>query len=122
MSTVKKAPVKKSLASESTLKKELKNKDIVKAIKVYQAVKFDKRNETSFTIMPIPNKQPPKIEVHFEKNVVEVYNDNDRVFIPFANVAGIYMFTKADEAKIANAEAEANKTYGIRASEIKRPS
>lgn len=101
--------------------KSTKQESKIKAVRVYQAVTFDKRNETFFSIMPIPNRTAPEISVHYDKQVVEVKSSTDHVFIPFANVSGIYMFTDSDQQRLDFRESESKKKSKVAAADIRRP-
>lgn len=97
----------------------------IRAIRTYQSVIFDKKNESYFANLKLPNKVPTEITLLEKLNVVEVKNDNDHILIPLSNVSCIHVWTDASIQEQTKKDAEAaealTKPSGIRASEIKRP-
>lgn len=94
----------------------------IRAIKTYQAVTFNKANETSFTTLQIRNKLPVEFKFLKEMNAIEVKNDLDHVIIPMANIAAIYVWTEEKKKEVAkNKEDLKPKKSTLRASDIKRP-
>jgi hypothetical protein len=74
----------------------------IKSIRCYQAVTFEKNQNTSFSTVPIPSR--PLVEISLEKlgsstDVIEVKNNNDLVHIPMSNISGIYYYNDSDKKK-----------------------
>ena len=94
----------------------------VKAIKVHQAVNFDKKVETYFTIIPTTNNSKvTSIDYMPEYMAWKVYNDNDSVLIPIGNIIAVYMWMPKDDVHEAHKVAEKAKPIGVRGSDIKKP-
>lgn len=95
----------------------------IRALRVYQSVTFDKRNETHFSIYTVAGRKPVEINLVEGYDVVEIKSETDHVLVPYANISGIYMLTEKDikkQEEIKEEKKRASKT-SVRASEIKRP-
>jgi len=94
----------------------------IKAIKVHQAVNFDKKVETYFTIIPTTNNaKVTAIEYVPEFMAWKVSNDSDMALIPIGNIIAVYPWMPKDDAHDAHKIAEKAKPIGVKGSEIKRP-
>ena len=94
----------------------------IKAIKVHQAVGFDKKVETYFTIIPTTNNSKVNsIEYMPEFMAWKVANENDSVLIPIGNIIAVYPWMPKDDAHEVHKAAEKAKPIGVKGSEIKRP-
>ena len=63
----------------------------IDAIRCYQSVMFDKRQETFFATRQINHKRPIEIEIIEGINMVSIKNDNDHILIPVTNVSCVYL-------------------------------
>jgi len=73
----------------------------IRLVQVYQAVKFEGSNETSFISSGSQRKKPIKISINHNYHGVEIESENedgDHIFVPFTNVSCIY-FESANTKK-----------------------
>ena len=91
----------------------------IDAIRCYQSVMFDKRQETFFATRQINHKRPIEIEIIEGINMVSIQNDNDHILIPITNVSCVYLKSpiKLEQEKKDKEEREKQPTPTI----IKRP-
>ena len=98
-------------------------KNRIKGIKCYQSVTFEGKQETHFTVVPVPHKPAITIEVLYDLGVVELKSAADHVQIPLTNVAAIYFWCDKDTKREEHNALEAAKpTHTLRPSDLKRPS
>jgi len=72
----------------------------IKAVKLYQAVIFDKRSETYFTTLPVSNKISPEIRLVMEIMSIEIKSASETILVPITNVSCIYLMdNSADDYK-----------------------
>ena len=91
----------------------------IDAIRCYQSVMFDKRNETFFATRQINHKRPIEIEVIEGINMVSIKNESDHILIPLTNVSCVYLKSpiKLEQEKKDKEEREKLPSHNI----IKRP-
>ena len=91
----------------------------IDAIRCYQSVMFDKRQETFFATRQINHKRPIEIEIVEGINMVSIKNDNDHILIPLTNISCVYLKSpiKLEQEKKDKEEREKQHTPTI----IKRP-
>ena len=63
----------------------------IDAIRCYQSVMFDKRNETFFASRRINEKAPLKLEIIEEINAVSIKSERDHILVPLTNVSAVYL-------------------------------
>ena len=63
----------------------------IDAIRCYQAVMFEKRQETFFATRQINSRQPLEIKIIEGLNVISLKSEKDHILIPFANISAIYL-------------------------------
>ena len=63
----------------------------IDAIRCYQSVMFDKRNETFFASRQINERRPIELKIIEELQMISIKNDNDHILIPLTNVSAIYL-------------------------------
>ena len=63
----------------------------IDAIRCYQSVMFEKRQETFFASRQINEKAPLKIEIIEGINVVSLKSERDHILIPLTNVSAVYL-------------------------------
>jgi len=73
----------------------------IDAIRCYQSVMFDKRQETFFATRQINNKLPIDLEIIEELGMVSIKSESDHILIPLTNVSAIYL---KSPIKVAQAE------------------
>lgn len=73
----------------------------IDAIRCYQSVMFDKRQETFFATRQINNKLPIDLEIIEELSMVSIKSESDHILIPLTNVSAIYL---KSPIKVAQAE------------------
>ena len=66
-------------------------KYIIDAIRCYQSVMFEKRQETFFASRKINVKATLKIEIIEGINVVSLKSERDHILIPLTNVSAVYL-------------------------------
>tara|TARA_R100001082_G_C4261500_1_gene115768 strand:+ start:267 stop:581 length:315 start_codon:yes stop_codon:yes gene_type:complete len=76
-------------------------KYVIDAVRCYQSVMFDKRQETFFATRQINNKQPIELEIIEELQMVSIKSESDHILIPLTNVSAIYLKSpiKLEQAK-----------------------
>mgnify|MGYP003140506004 CR=1 FL=1 len=63
----------------------------IDAIRCYQSVMFEKRQETFFASRQINEKAPLKIEIIEGINVVSLKSERDHILVPLTNVSAVYL-------------------------------
>ena len=62
----------------------------IRMVRAYQAVAFEKQNETTFIVKGTDRKKPCSIVINTELHGVEIKSDKDHVLIPMTNISCIY--------------------------------
>jgi hypothetical protein len=63
----------------------------IDAIRCYQSVMFDKRQETFFASRQINSKLPIELELVEGLQMVSLKSERDHILIPLTNVSAIYL-------------------------------
>ncbi len=83
----------------------------IDAIRCYQSVMFDKRNETFFASRQINEKAPLKLEIIEEINAVSIKSDRDHILVPLTNVSAVYLKSPLKkEQEVKDKKERENKT------------
>jgi len=87
----------------------------IDAIRCYQAVMFNKGNETFFATRRINADIALEIEIVEDLKVVSVKSDRDHILIPLTNVSAIYLKSpiKLEQAENDRIERERKVTPSI---------
>ena len=65
--------------------------EAIDAIRCYQSVMFDKRQETYFATRQINEKLALEIEILEKINMISIKNDRDHVLVPITNISAVYL-------------------------------
>jgi len=63
----------------------------IDAIRCYQSVMFEKRQDTFFATRQINERIPLKLELIEGINVISIKSERDHILIPLTNVSAIYL-------------------------------
>jgi hypothetical protein len=87
----------------------------IDAIRCYQAVMFNKGNETFFATRRINTQIALEIEIVEDLKVVSVKSDRDHILIPLTNISAIYLKSpiKIEQAEKDMKEREKKVTPSI---------
>jgi len=87
----------------------MKKEDIdIKSIRAYQAVSFESKLDTFFSVEQTPNRAGCKIEIVDGIGVL-LSTAKDSVIVPFTNISGMYLQTEYKTQKEAAHRADINK-------------
>lgn len=75
----------------------------IDAVRVYQSIAFDKKNETHFSTRDSAKKQV-KIEFHHMLSAIKISSATDSVIVPLTNVSAIYLKSPIKKEAIKAAE------------------
>lgn len=95
----------------------------IDAVRVYQSISFDKKNETHFSTRNSAKKKV-KIEFHNVLSAIKITSATDCVIVPLTNVSAIYLKSPIKKEAINEAEEEVKRKKEVSASQrdtIKRP-
>jgi hypothetical protein len=95
----------------------------IDAVRVYQSIQFDKKNETHFSTRNLAKKQV-KIEFHNTLSAIKITSTTDCVIVPLTNVSAIYLKSPIKQEAIKEAEEDKLAKEVIRKSQrdtTKRP-
>ena len=81
----------------------------IDAIRCYQAVMFEKRQETFFASRQINEKAPLNIEIIEGINVVSLKSERDHILVPLTNVSAIYLKSPVKKEQDEKAKIERAK-------------
>jgi hypothetical protein len=84
----------------------------IRNVRLYQAVKFDGKSDTFFTIDTTPSRRGVQLSI-VENIGVLIENERDAILVPFPNISGIYLKTdhhKKEEKKKQELADEAERT------------
>tara|TARA_R100000750_G_scaffold54268_1_gene39896 strand:- start:83 stop:394 length:312 start_codon:yes stop_codon:yes gene_type:complete len=81
----------------------------IDAIRCYQAVMFEKRQETFFATRQINEKAPLKIEIIEGINVVSLKSERDHILVPLTNISAIYLKSPVKKEQDEKAKIERAK-------------
>ena len=65
--------------------------EAIDAVRCYQSVMFDKRQETYFATRQINEKLALEIEILEKINMISIKNDRDHVLVPITNISAVYL-------------------------------
>ena len=63
----------------------------IDAVRCYQSVMFEKRQDTFFATRQINERVPLKLELIEGINVISIKSERDHILIPLTNVSAIYL-------------------------------
>jgi len=63
----------------------------IDAIRCYQSVMFEKRQETFFASRQINEKAPLQLEIIEDINAVSIKSERDHILVPLTNVSAVYL-------------------------------
>ena len=91
----------------------------IDAIRCYQAVMFNKGNETFFATRRINHQAALEIEIIEDLKVISIKSDRDHILIPLTNVSAIYLKSpiKLEQAEKDRVERERKVTPTV----LKKP-
>ena len=81
-------------------------KYVIDAVRCYQSVMFDKRQETFFASRQINNRLPIELEIVEELQMISIKSESDHILIPLTNVSAIYL---KSPIKVEQAEKDAKE-------------
>lgn len=91
----------------------------IKAVKIYQAVTFERRSETHFTVLPVTGRTSPALSFNKELMCIDIKSANDHILVPLTNVAAIYLWNEEADEYIDNAEKAKKSKSTLKAQDIK---
>ena len=83
--------------------------EAIDAIRCYQSVMFDKRQETYFATRQINEKLALEIEILENINMISIKNDRDHVLVPLTNISAVYLKSPIKREQDEKAKAERAK-------------
>jgi hypothetical protein len=90
----------------------------IDSVRIYQAVMFNRSNETFFSTRKINHTPGRKIEILEELQALSIKSDKDHIIVPLTNVSAIYL---KSPLKIEQAEKdEAERLRSVSSSQPKR--
>lgn len=94
----------------------------IDSVRVYQAVQFEKRQETFFSTRTNPNtkKKGVIIKINKEYNAIEIKSAVDHVMVPFTNVSCVYFKSEIKKEQIEQSKKAVSSNPNNK--DIKRPS
>lgn len=98
----------KKNSEESEETKSIKETPI-RMIRVYQAVSFEKQNETTFIVKGTQRKRAVNAVIDSEMNGVVIRSNLDHIFVPMTNISAIYFETEVSNQKIEDDKNEADR-------------
>jgi len=94
------------------------------SVRIYQAVKFDNANETTFIVKGTQRKDAVKVTIDEAYQGILIENDKDCIFVPFTNVSCIHFecekYRKVEKQKKAE-KVKADKIAKSHRDTVKRP-
>jgi hypothetical protein len=63
----------------------------IDAIRCYQSVMFEKRQETFFASRQINEKAPLQLEIIEDINAVSIKSERDHILVPLTNISAVYL-------------------------------
>lgn len=95
----------------------MSKKPVIRSVRAYQAVSFDKANETTFIANGTQRKAKVEITINSELNGVEIKSATDHILIPITNISCIYY---ESPSIIANDEAKEKEAKRVKAQDAKQ--
>ena len=62
----------------------------IRSVRIYQAVSFEKANETTFIVKGTQRKKPVSIKLNKELHGVDIESSRDSIFVPMTNISCIH--------------------------------
>ena len=90
------------------------------AIRCYQSVMFEKRQETFFASRQINEKAPLKIEIIEGINVVSLKSERDHILVPLTNVSAVYLKSPIKRERETKDSSERQRKTVIAEPKVKR--
>lgn len=84
----------------------------IDAVRIYQSISFDKKNETYFSTRS-SSKKSVKIEFHSFLSAIKISSETDSVIVPLTNVSAIYLKSPIKKEAIQAADDEAKNLQKI---------
>ena len=81
----------------------------IDAIRCYQSVMFDKRNETFFASRQINERRPIELKIIEELQMISIKSDKDHIIVPLTNVSAIYLKSPVKKEQAESDKAEKAK-------------
>jgi len=66
------------------------SKPVIRSIRCYQAVSFEKSNETTFIVKGTQRKKPVNVTMDTELPGVHIKSSKDHIFVPITNISCIH--------------------------------
>ena len=92
----------------------------IDAIRCYQSVMFEKRQETFFASRQINEKAPLKIEIIEGINVVSLKSERDHILVPLTNVSAVYLKSPLKREQETKDSSERQRKTVIAEPKVKR--
>jgi len=92
-------------------------KPVIRSVRAYQAVQFDKANETTFIANGTQRKAKVSITINSEINGIEIKSATDHILIPITNISCIYYESPSTEA---HDEAKKEEVIRVKAQNAKQ--
>jgi hypothetical protein len=92
----------------------------IDAIRCYQSVMFEKRQETFFASRQINEKAPLKIEIIEGINVVSLKSERDHILVPLTNVSAVYLKSPLKREQETKESSERQRKTVIAEPKVKR--
>jgi hypothetical protein len=92
----------------------------IDAIRCYQSVMFEKRQETFFASRQINEKAPLKIEIIEGINVVSLKSERDHILVPLTNVSAVYLKSPLKREQETRDSSERQRKTVIAEPKVKR--
>ena len=102
----------------------MSNNHEIDSVRVYQAVTFEKANETFFASRQINARKPCEIKILPELMSVSIKSAKDHILVPFTNISCIYLKSpiKLEQEAKNKEEIEVKaKIASTKKSTVKRP-
>ncbi len=81
----------------------------IDAVRIYQAVMFNRSNETFFSTRDINNVTRKEIEILEELQAISIKSDKDHIIVPLTNVSAIYLKSPVKKEQAESDKAEKAK-------------
>ena len=88
----------------------------IDAVRCYQSVMFEKRQDTFFATRQINERVPLKLELIEGINVISIKSERDHILIPLTNVSAIYL-----KSPIKVEQEEKNNIERAKMNSVQRP-
>lgn len=97
--------------------------DQIFMVRVYQAVQFEKKQETYFHSVDIGNgNYAKKITMLKDLSAIRIDGKKDSIIVPFTNISQILLMSNSRKESLDEAKESRDTKSGVRNAEIPRPS